>query len=52
MIWLFTCTTTDCVYNSEPVRMVDPTSPVMCGACFCYSDAVETDQPAPESEAF
>jgi hypothetical protein len=50
MIWIFTCSTTDCIYNLEPIRMVDPTSPVMCGACFCYSIPVETDEPAPTSK--
>jgi hypothetical protein len=47
MIWIFTCSTEGCIYNVNPVRMVEPTNPVMCGACFCYSDAVETDEPAP-----
>lgn len=46
MIWIFTCIKTDCVYNLQPVRMVEPINPVMCGACFCYSNAVETDEPA------
>jgi len=47
MIWIFTCSTVGCFYNENPARMVDPTNPVMCGACFAYTDAVETDEPAP-----
>lgn len=47
MIWIFTCSTLGCFYNENPVNMVDPTNPVMCGACFAYTDAVETDEPAP-----
>lgn len=50
MIWIFTCSTPDCVYNLEPVNMCDPSNPVMCGACFAYSEAVETDQPCATSE--
>lgn len=47
MIWIFTCSTEGCFYNENPVNMIDPTNPVMCGACFAYTDAVETDEPAP-----
>jgi hypothetical protein len=47
MIWIFTCLTDGCIYNLNPVRMVDPTNPVMCGACFCYANAVQTDEQAP-----
>jgi|LakMenEpi03Aug12_release.lakeMendotaPanAssembly.Ray.scaffolds.fasta_scaffold534567_2 hypothetical protein len=50
MIWIFTCSTDGCIYNVNPVRTIDPTNPVMCGACFCYTDAVETDEPAPTPE--
>ena len=46
MIWIFTCSIGGCFYNENPVNMVDPSNPVMCGACFAYTDAVETDQPA------
>ena len=47
MIWIFTCSTEGCIYNLNPVRMIDPTNPVMCGACFCYTDALKTDELAP-----
>ena len=47
MIWIFTCSTEGCIYNLNPVNLIDPTNPVECGACFCFTDAVETDQPAP-----
>jgi hypothetical protein len=47
MIWIFTCSTVGCFYNENPARMIDPENPVMCGACFAYTDAVETDEPAP-----
>ena len=47
MIWIFTCSTEGCIYNLNPVYLSDPTNPVLCGACYCYTDAVETDIPAP-----
>lgn len=47
MIWIFTCSTVGCIYNLNPVRTVDAINPVMCGACFCYTDAVETDEQTP-----
>lgn len=50
MIWIFTCSTEGCVYNLEPVNMCDPINPVMCGACFAYTDAVATDEPCPGAE--
>jgi hypothetical protein len=50
MIYIFTCSTDGCVYNLEPVNLCNPTTPVMCGACFCYSVPVERDEPAPTSE--
>jgi hypothetical protein len=51
MISIFTCATKDCIYNLNPVRMVDPTNPVMCGACFCYGNAVTTDEELPTAPA-
>jgi hypothetical protein len=50
MISIFKCQTKDCPYNLNAVRILDFTNPVMCGWCFCYSDAVQTDEPAPTSE--
>ena len=50
MIWIFTCSTEGCIYNLEPVNMCDPSNPVMCGACFADTDAVETDKPCPGAE--
>jgi hypothetical protein len=47
MIWVFTCATVDCIHNLEPVNLCNPSNPVMCGACFAYTDAVETDKPCP-----
>jgi hypothetical protein len=49
MIWLFTCTTEKCIHNENPVRMVDPINPVLCGACFKTNDAVQTEESAPEA---
>lgn len=50
MISKFTCATVDCIYNLEPVNLCDPSNPVMCGACFAYTDAVETNVPCPSSD--
>lgn len=50
MIWIFKCQTPDCVYNLNEVRIANATNPVLCGACFCYSNAVETSEPVPTSE--
>jgi hypothetical protein len=47
MIWIFTCPTEGCENNINPVYLVDPTNPVLCGLCHAYGDAVETDEPAP-----
>ena len=44
IVSIFTCPTEECIYNINPVRIVDTTNPVMCGACFAYADAVETDE--------
>lgn len=51
MIWIFTCPTTGCENNLNPVYLVDPTNPVLCSLCGAFGDAVETDQPAPDSIA-
>jgi predicted molibdopterin-dependent oxidoreductase YjgC len=48
MIWIFTCLTTDCENNLNPVYLVDPTNPVLCGSCRKFSDAVETNETVPE----
>lgn len=45
MIWVFICSTQGCFHNENPVRLVNPTTSVLCGACFNYSDAIETDEP-------
>jgi hypothetical protein len=50
MITIFKCQTKDCPYNSNPVRTVNATNPVLCGWCFCYSVAVESEEPAPTFE--
>jgi hypothetical protein len=47
MIWIFTCPTTDCESNKNPVYLVDAINPVLCGVCRAHGDAVKTDQPAP-----
>jgi hypothetical protein len=47
MIWIFKCATENCIYNSNEIRIANATNPVLCGACFCYSNAFETDEPAP-----
>jgi hypothetical protein len=48
MIWVFTCSTEDCFYQINPARIVNPINPVMCGACFEFTNAIETDEVAPE----
>jgi hypothetical protein len=45
MIWIFTCPTQGCENNTNPVYLVDPTNPVLCGSCHTTADAVETDEP-------
>jgi hypothetical protein len=50
MIYVFTCSTEGCVYNLNPVNVCNPTNPVMCGVCFVYTDAVETDEPCPSAD--
>jgi hypothetical protein len=47
MIWIFTCPTTGCENNTNPVNLVDPINPVLCGGCRAYGVAVKTDQEAP-----
>ena len=47
MIWIFTCPTTGCENNTNPVYLVDPNNPVLCSLCHTTGDAVETDQEAP-----
>ncbi len=47
MIYLFTCSTEGCENNINPVNLSEPINPVLCGACSCYTDAVETNEPAP-----
>ena len=44
MIWIFTCPTTGCESNSNPVYLVDPINPVLCGSCRKTADAIETDE--------
>jgi len=51
MIWIFTCPTTGCENNINPVYLVDPNNPVLCSLCGAFGDAVETDQPAPDPDA-
>lgn len=43
-IYLFTCKTKDCENKDNPVRLVEPTNPVLCGACGAFSNAVKTDE--------
>jgi hypothetical protein len=50
MIWIFTCSTAGCSQNETPVRIAYALNPVMCGECFCYTDAVQTDELAPVTE--
>jgi hypothetical protein len=49
MIWIFTCPTKDCENNKNAVYLADVENPVLCSLCHAYGDAVETDEPAPES---
>jgi hypothetical protein len=44
IISIFTCPTEGCIYNLEPARITDAINPVMCGACFAYANAVETEE--------
>jgi hypothetical protein len=48
MIWNFTCSTTDCENNKNPVRLVNAINPVTCSACYKTTDAVETNEAAPK----
>jgi hypothetical protein len=41
MIWIFTCPTTGCENNTNPVNLVDAINPVLCGGCRTTADAVE-----------
>ena len=50
MIWNFTCSTTDCENNINPVRLVNAINPVTCSVCYKKTDAVLTDEPAPTPE--
>jgi hypothetical protein len=49
MIYTFTCLTEGCENNINPVYLVEPTNPVLCSLCGATGNAVETDEPAPES---
>jgi hypothetical protein len=49
MIWVFTCNTKDCENQKHPVNLVNVTNPVLCSACYSFSEAVESDQKAPEA---
>jgi hypothetical protein len=47
MIYIFTCPTTGCENNKNPVYLADVENPVLCSLCHVLGDAVETDKPAP-----
>lgn len=49
MIWNFICSTKDCENNINPVRLVNAINPVTCSVCYKTSDAVETEESAPEA---
>jgi hypothetical protein len=44
MIWIFTCPTTDCENNLNPVYLADAINPVLCSLCRSQADAVATDK--------
>ena len=44
MIWIFTCPTEGCENNTNPVYLLDPINPVLCGGCHAYGVAIKTDQ--------
>jgi len=44
MIWIFTCPTTDCENNLNPVYLVDAINPVLCSMCHSYGNAVATNE--------
>ena len=50
MIWTFTCNTKDCENQMNPVNLIGVSNPVLCSVCHKFSDAVETDEPAPTYE--
>lgn len=47
MIFIFTCPTSNCENNKNPVYLVDVTNPVMCSICYVKSDAVVTHEQLP-----
>jgi hypothetical protein len=51
MIWIFTCPTTDCENNLNPVYLADAINPVLCSSCHTTADAVETNEPVLTEEA-
>jgi hypothetical protein len=44
MIWIFTCSTNDCVNKFNPVYLGDVTNPVLCSGCYVLSDAVKLEK--------
>ena len=40
-MWIFTCSTDECLNKSNPVNLSDVTNPVLCSICHFESDAVE-----------
>ena len=49
MIWSFTCNNETCPNKGELIRLVNAINPVLCSACYTLSDAVVTEELAPQA---
>lgn len=47
-MWIFTCSTNECINKINPVMLSEATNPVLCSACYELTDAVEALEPVSE----
>jgi hypothetical protein len=49
MIWNFTCNNETCSHKGETIRLVNAINPVLCSGCYTTSDAIQTEESAPQA---